>query len=123
MLLRTEVRAPSAALVTDRKNRTRGKGRRDFEAYGMLPLRVSVLLDALEKPSLGIGPIALDGAFRNPENLRRFAFAESDKKPELDYLGFGGVGFFQLRERLVHGENRFLLDGRSHFHLLNVQPL
>src|ERR1043166_6266542 len=80
-------------------------------------------LETVEKPGLGIRPVALDGAFGQAKDLRRFALAQSDKKPELDHLGFGGVSFLELGQRLVQREDRFLLDGRSDFDLVNVQPL
>src|SRR6266581_3771769 len=81
------------------------------------------LVEALEEPRLGVGPVAFDGAFREAKDFRRLALAEPDKKPELDDFGFGRVGFLEFIERLVERQNRLLLDGRSDLDLINIEPL
>lgn len=79
--------------------------------------------EPLEKPGLGVGPVALDRAFGEPKNLGGFGLAESDKKPQLDDFGLGAVGFFEFIESFVECQNRFLLEWRGYFDVVNVQPL
>src|SRR6266851_3168774 len=77
-----------------------------------------LVLNAFEEPGLGVAPLALDGAFRQIQDLRNLRLSETGEETEFhDFRLLGGMSL-KLFEGFIELQNNFFLGRGGDLNLI-----
>src|SRR5437016_998211 len=80
-------------------------------------------LDTFEEPCLSVGPLPLDRAFGEIQNLGNFRFSKASKKTQFHNLRLLRGGSLQLFERIIELKHSLFWGWRSYFNFIQRKVL